>query len=166
MSEAIAPAGRFTPPTTGPDASLAATIADASAAGLLPVLPASAAAPSFDTVLMSPVERAELEVPPQRPLPLGRIIVGAALLGLGLAWAFSGPGSSPPASPAQTAEPTTPPTVTSAAPTAPEQPAPSPSAAAAAPSEPEPSAEPSRSPEKKVPRERKRPKPMFSNPYR
>lgn len=166
LSEAIAPAGRLTPPLTGPDASLAATIADASAAGLLPVLPASATAPSFDTVLMSPVERAELEVPPQRPLPLGRIIVGAALLGLGLAWAFSGPGSSPPASPAQTAEPTTPPTVTSAAPTVPEQPAPSPSATAAAPSEPEPSAEPSRSPEKKAPRERKRPKPMFSNPYR
>lgn len=151
------------------DASSAATIADSSGAGLLPIAPAASGAPSFDTVLMSPVERAELEVPPPRPLPLGRIIVGAALVGLGLAWALSGRDPGPPSPPEQAAEPSPLPAVTSAAPSiAPEPAAPSPSASAAPPSEPEPepSAEPAKGPEKKVLRERKRPKPMFSNPYR
>lgn len=174
LSGVIAPARGFTPPITGPEA---ATIADSGAAGLVPVAPLAPAGGSLDTVLMSPVERAELKVTTERPLPLGRIIVAAALVGLGLAWAFSGRDAPPPSPPAQSAEPATASpvgsgaaapsaAVTSAASAAPEAATPSPSAAAAPPSDPSPSAEPSKSPEKKAPRDRKRPKPMFSNPYR
>ncbi len=176
LSGAIAPAGGFIPPVTGPEA--AATIADSGFAGLIPVAPLAPAGGSLDTVLMSPVERAELEVARERPLPLGKIIVGAALVGLGLAWAFSGRDTGVPSPPAQSAEPAATaspvgsgaappaPAVTSAASMAPAAAEPSPSAAAASPSDPGPSAEPSKSPEKKAPRDRKRPKPMFSNPYR